>query len=131
MRFASVYRSFQDVEAFRDEVERLRHRRRREGSADQLSLLPGSGAQAAPAVKTRKADSCHSARFDQRCMRARLSLPNAGSTPLIPTLAFGSVVARKARRSVARAGTSALVRRMPRSWRCMLPVGRVVAQIST
>jgi transcriptional repressor NrdR len=43
VRFASVYRSFQDVEAFRDEVERLRHRRRREGSADQLSLLPGSG----------------------------------------------------------------------------------------
>lgn len=42
VRFASVYRSFQDVEAFRDEIERLRHhRRRREGSRDQLSLLPG------------------------------------------------------------------------------------------
>jgi len=40
VRFASVYRSFQDVEAFRDEVERLRHRRRREASASQLSLLP-------------------------------------------------------------------------------------------
>ncbi|HSD73176.1 MAG TPA: transcriptional regulator NrdR [Steroidobacteraceae bacterium] len=40
VRFASVYRSFQDVEAFRDEVERLRHRRRREASANQLSLLP-------------------------------------------------------------------------------------------
>jgi transcriptional repressor NrdR len=40
VRFASVYRSFQDVEAFRDEIERLRHRRRREGSANQLSLLP-------------------------------------------------------------------------------------------
>jgi transcriptional repressor NrdR len=35
-----VYRSFQDVEAFRDEIERLRHRRRREASADQLPLLP-------------------------------------------------------------------------------------------
>jgi transcriptional repressor NrdR len=42
VRFASVYRSFQDVEAFREEVERLRHRRRRDASADQLSLLPGS-----------------------------------------------------------------------------------------
>lgn len=42
VRFASVYRSFQDVEAFREEVERLRrHRRRRDGSRDQLSLLPG------------------------------------------------------------------------------------------
>lgn len=40
VRFASVYRSFQDVEAFREEVERLRHRRRREASAGQLSLLP-------------------------------------------------------------------------------------------
>lgn len=40
VRFASVYRSFQDVEAFREEVERLRHRRRREASASQLSLLP-------------------------------------------------------------------------------------------
>ncbi len=40
VRFASVYRSFQDVEAFRDEIERLRHRRRREASANQLSLLP-------------------------------------------------------------------------------------------
>lgn len=40
VRFASVYRSFQDVEAFREEVERLRRRRRREASANQLSLLP-------------------------------------------------------------------------------------------
>jgi len=40
VRFASVYRSFQDVEAFRDEIERLRHRRRREASTSQLSLLP-------------------------------------------------------------------------------------------
>jgi transcriptional repressor NrdR len=42
VRFASVYRSFQDVEAFRDEIEKLRHhRRRREESRDQLPLLPG------------------------------------------------------------------------------------------
>src|ERR1700761_6121527 len=44
VRFASVYRSFQDVEAFRDEIERLRHHRRRRESkieTDQLPLLPG------------------------------------------------------------------------------------------
>lgn len=41
VRFASVYRSFQDVEAFRDEVEKLRTRRRREPLAGQLSLLAG------------------------------------------------------------------------------------------
>src|SRR5262249_27459563 len=42
VRFASVYRSFQDLDAFRDEIERLKHhRRRRESSSDQLPLLPG------------------------------------------------------------------------------------------
>jgi transcriptional repressor NrdR len=45
VRFASVYRSFQDVEAFRDEIDRLRHHRRRRdagreaGGVDQLPLL--------------------------------------------------------------------------------------------
>lgn len=41
VRFASVYRSFQDIEAFREEVERLRRRRRRDPLEGQLSLLPG------------------------------------------------------------------------------------------
>jgi transcriptional repressor NrdR len=47
VRFASVYRSFQDVEAFRDEIERLRHHRRRreeKRDQDQLPLLPGQDA---------------------------------------------------------------------------------------
>jgi transcriptional repressor NrdR len=45
VRFASVYRSFQDLDAFREEIERLRpHTRRREESRDQLSLLPGASA---------------------------------------------------------------------------------------
>ncbi len=43
VRFASVYRSFQDIEAFRTEIDQLRHhRRRRESSAGQLPLLPGA-----------------------------------------------------------------------------------------
>ncbi len=43
VRFASVYRSFQDLDAFREEIERLRrHGRRREENRDQLSLLPGA-----------------------------------------------------------------------------------------
>jgi transcriptional repressor NrdR len=49
VRFASVYRSFQDVEAFRDEIERLRHHRRRRDpklAEDQLPLLPGEPAVA-------------------------------------------------------------------------------------
>jgi transcriptional repressor NrdR len=47
VRFASVYRSFQDVEAFRDEIEQLRHHRRRRDAKhpdDQLPLLPGEPA---------------------------------------------------------------------------------------
>jgi hypothetical protein len=36
-----VYRSFQDIEAFRTEIDQLRHhRRRREPSTNQLPLLP-------------------------------------------------------------------------------------------
>jgi transcriptional repressor NrdR len=41
VRYASVYRHFQDVEAFREEIDRLRHRRGRIPSEDQLELLPG------------------------------------------------------------------------------------------
>ena len=42
VRFASVYRSFQDIEAFRTEIDQLRRqKRRREPSKDQLPLLPG------------------------------------------------------------------------------------------
>ena len=51
VRFASVYRSFQDVEAFREEIERLRHHRRRRESEveqDQLPLLPRESAEAEP-----------------------------------------------------------------------------------
>jgi transcriptional repressor NrdR len=45
VRFASVYRSFQDLDAFRTEIDQLRrHRRRREPSQDQLPLLPSDAA---------------------------------------------------------------------------------------
>jgi transcriptional repressor NrdR len=46
VRFASVYRSFQDVDAFRHEIEHMRTKRRRQPNRDQLSLLPGAGADA-------------------------------------------------------------------------------------
>jgi transcriptional repressor NrdR len=39
VRFASVYRSFQDVEAFHDEIDHLRRRRRRDEPSGQLSFL--------------------------------------------------------------------------------------------
>jgi transcriptional repressor NrdR len=47
VRFASVYRHFQDVDAFHEEIEKLRHSRKRreaarqrEAERDQLPLLP-------------------------------------------------------------------------------------------
>src|SRR5579872_1541977 len=49
VRFASVYRSFQDLDAFRDEIERLGHsRRRRDANRDQLPLLPAEEAGREP-----------------------------------------------------------------------------------
>jgi transcriptional repressor NrdR len=42
VRFASVYRSFQDVDAFHDEIERLRHRRPRTVEDLQLGLWSGA-----------------------------------------------------------------------------------------
>lgn len=46
VRFASVYRSFQDVEAFRHEIEHLRNRRRKAPNRDQLPLLPDAAGDA-------------------------------------------------------------------------------------
>lgn len=40
VRFASVYRSFQDVEAFREEIDRMQRARPSRRSKRQLSLLP-------------------------------------------------------------------------------------------
>jgi len=42
VRFASVYRSFQDLEAFREEIERLKHQPTREEGRSQLPLWEGS-----------------------------------------------------------------------------------------
>jgi transcriptional repressor NrdR len=40
VRFASVYRSFQDVTEFQDEIRRLRELGDAESRRNQLSLLP-------------------------------------------------------------------------------------------
>lgn len=53
VRFASVYRSFQDVEAFRHEIERL-HTRRRTPNQDQLSLLTSGESEPAPPAPPKK-----------------------------------------------------------------------------
>lgn len=41
VRFASVYRSFQDVNAFREEIERLEKEPSAESRKQQMPLLPG------------------------------------------------------------------------------------------
>jgi transcriptional repressor NrdR len=40
VRFASVYRSFEDVRAFKEEIERLENEPTAEEKKDQISLLP-------------------------------------------------------------------------------------------
>lgn len=54
VRFASVYRSFQDVEAFRHEIERLHTRRRRTPNQDQLSLLTSGVGEPVPPPPPKK-----------------------------------------------------------------------------
>ena len=44
VRFASVYRSFQDVDAFREEIERLENEPPPELKRDQIPLLPNEEA---------------------------------------------------------------------------------------
>lgn len=55
VRFASVYRSFQDVDAFREEIEKLRHRRPR--SAEDVQLALWSAAEGSSPVGARGTDS--------------------------------------------------------------------------
>ena len=78
VRFASVYRSFQDVEAFRDEIERLRHHRRRreeKREPDQLPLLPGE----ATAVKSEVMNRLRRQRRHPERARHALHAPRAGT----------------------------------------------------
>jgi len=44
VRFASIYRSFQDVTEFQDEIQRLRSVSRSGGDREQMSLLPDDDA---------------------------------------------------------------------------------------
>jgi len=50
VRFASVYRSFQDLNAFREEVQRLQNEPSAETRRKQLSLIPEPETPSKPAV---------------------------------------------------------------------------------
>jgi transcriptional repressor NrdR len=54
VRFASVYRSFQDVDAFREEIEQLRHRRPRTVEDVQLGLWSQPEPEPEPEPEGRK-----------------------------------------------------------------------------
>lgn len=55
VRFASIYRSFEDVNAFREEIERLQALPSAEERRSQLQLIEDAGAQAAEPGKKRSA----------------------------------------------------------------------------
>jgi transcriptional repressor NrdR len=90
VRYASVYRHFQDVEAFREEVDRLRHRRGKLPSEDQLSLLPG---ELLPKETWQGAQVKFSA-FDEAAMRRALELAQRGLYSTHPNPRVGAVLAR-------------------------------------
>lgn len=58
VRFASIYLSFEDVNAFREEIERLQHLPTAEQRKSQMSLITGGdGAQSEPPKPARKPKS--------------------------------------------------------------------------
>lgn len=54
VRFASIYRSFEDVNAFNDEIERLRQLPTREQRKSQMQLIEGAGPSAPPEAPRKK-----------------------------------------------------------------------------
>ena len=62
VRFASVYRSFQDLDAFRDEVQRLQSEPTAEGRRKQLKLIPDGDAPDGSAGSERKRDGAGGAK---------------------------------------------------------------------
>ena len=93
VRFASVYRSFQDVEAFRTEIDQLRrHRRRREPNKDQLPLLPG--AMPASGAKMKRGRHAAAIARDQAHMARALQLAARGLYTTDPNPRVGCVLVR-------------------------------------
>ncbi len=121
VRFASVYRSFQDVEAFREAIDGVAHHRRRErerpgGASNGCRSLPGESevprqGQAYERVARWPTNSTCAMHWGWR----RLAL-----TPPIPIRGW-AVCWCAASRSWARDGTSARAARMPRCVHCSRP----------
>jgi transcriptional repressor NrdR len=78
VRFASVYRSFQDVEAFREEIDTLQKRRRRDDATGQLSFLESEAAADAKGEGGRRDAKARPVRPDPRVVP--LVRPGAGDT---------------------------------------------------
>ena len=100
VRFASVYRSFQDVDAFREEIERLRHRRPRTAEDVQLPLWSQAEAGGTQEVTMFSAD-------DHRHMARALELARRGLYSTPPNPRVGCVLVRGGagrRRGLAPAG---------------------------
>ncbi|MCK4742683.1 MAG: transcriptional regulator NrdR [Sulfuriflexus sp.] len=54
VRFASVYRSFEDIKEFREEIERLEREPSSEVRRQQLSLLPSNVSDKVTSIRSRK-----------------------------------------------------------------------------
>ena len=90
VRYASVYRHFQDVEAFRDEVDRLRHRRGK--IPERRPALAASRRDAAE--ESRQGAQMKFSAFDEAAMRRALELAQRGLYSTHPNPRVGAVLAR-------------------------------------
>jgi transcriptional repressor NrdR len=113
VRFASVYRSFEDVDAFREEIDRLRHRRPRSVEDMQLGLW----SSASPDQKGKYA--CSPRKTNSTCGGHWIS-PGAGSIRRRRTRPSVACWCAGARWS-APDSMSAWEGRTPRSSRCVRP----------
>ena len=90
VRYASVYRHFQDVEAFREEIERLRHRRGTHAERGSARVAAGRAA----AEETRQGAQMKFSAFDEAAMRRALELAARGLYSTHPNPRVGAVLAR-------------------------------------
>ena len=114
VRFASVYRRFQDITEFEDEIKRLQKISETAASREQMSLLPellGKKARNSPMSDSPSGLRAHGARAASRGTR-----PIYGSPKPDGGLRAGQAMAK----SSAKAGIESRAQHMPRLMPCAL-----------
>ena len=88
VRFASVYKRFEDVQAFLDVIERLERDAPGDGDKRQISLLDSAGRHKG------RHNTMNFSRFDHQCMARALRLARKGLYSTHPNPRVGCVIAQ-------------------------------------